>query len=265
MAAQTLSKAHPSTIPPKNPTSLPPILADYAQDPLIPSAYAYVKQYMSQPHFDASHDFTHIQRVLSLALKILASEQTTHPTKTYDKRLIVLTALTHDIGDRKYVLPSWDGIAPSDDAAVRTALMSFGASQEIADTVQTLATCVSYSHEMKNGAFVASVIAKHPELGIVQDADRLDALGAVGIARVFTFAAAKGKEASGAREWEHGVFKHVGKKLYKLGGLMKTITGKQLARERTRRLREFEGWFRDECGVVIASERESGGQYDAYS
>jgi len=104
---------------------------------------------------------------------------------------------------------------------------------------------VSFSNEIRHPEEVRDVLRAYPELAVVQDADRLDAIGAVGIARCFVFGAVKdaGRGMAGSVE-------HFREKLVKLEGMMKTEEGKRLARERTRRIEEFEGWWREETGDV---------------
>jgi uncharacterized protein len=78
---------------------------------------------------------------------------------------------------------------------------------------------------------------------VVQDADRLDALGAVGVGRVFTFGGAK---------VERSMNESIGimeKKLFKLEAMMKTGPGKRMAREKTERLKMFRQWWDEECRV----------------
>lgn len=103
---------------------------------------------------------------------------------------------------------------------------------------------VSYSTEMRDPDRTRQVLSQHPELGIVQDADRLDAIGAIGIGRTFTFGGAKMPHLSMQRSREH-----IDEKLVKLEGLMKTKTGRQMARARTERLQLFAQWWDEECGL----------------
>merc|ERR1712225_97254 len=110
----------------------------------------------------------------------------------------------------------------------------------------TFDLAVSYSSEIKDRGHVETMIGKYPELAIVQDADRLDAIGAVGIGRTFTFGGAKNARDMGE------TIQHFDDKLVKLESMMKTAPGRRMARERTERLNMFKGWWEDE-------QREAGG------
>ncbi|KAF8862155.1 HD domain-containing protein [Acephala macrosclerotiorum] len=207
---------------------------------LISNVSAYVENYMSK--YDGSHDFNHIRRVVGLSHRI-HSEMTTTTSNvtapTIDLDVVTLSALLHDVGDRKYLKEGEDA-----KTMVCDVLLNFGTSQELAETVQTICGGVSYSSEMKEMDHVVNLIAKHPELAVVQDADRLDALGAVGIGRVFTFGGAKTE-----RSMDESI-KIFDNKLFKLEDLMKTAPGKQIARERTRRLKEFYRQFEEETAIA---------------
>lgn len=222
--------------------SQPNGLAQDSQQVLISSVEKFVEDYMS--HYDASHDYKHIQRVLGLAQSILEKERirtsntssTTGPQIQYDDTLVTLGALLHDVGDKKYLEPGQDA-----NTLVRDALLKRGAPALLADRVQDLVLHVSFSTEKKDPQKIKDKIASIPELAIVQDADRLDAIGAVGIARCFTFGGAKGRE-NGLDE----SVAHFHEKLELLEGMMKTETGRELAKERTERLRIFRGWWESE-------------------
>ncbi|KAI0536356.1 HD domain-containing protein [Xylaria digitata] len=198
---------------------------------LITSVTKYVEAYMA--NYDGSHDFNHIQRVLGLAKYIHthapgASER--------DPQVVILSALLHDVGDKKYLKPGEDA-----SSLVNDLLVSHGATEELARKVQTVCLSVSYSGEIKDPARVQELIKLHPELAVVQDADRLDAIGSIGIGRVFTFTGARTK-ASMADS-----IQHFHEKLLKLQSMMKTDVGRQLAEERTRRMKEFLQWWGEEA------------------
>ncbi|ROV93608.1 hypothetical protein VMCG_08046 [Cytospora schulzeri] len=202
---------------------------------LIHSVDAYVKEYMS--HYDASHDYNHIQRVLRMSLVIFEKEREAQAPaeEQYNETLITLGALLHDVGDHKYLQPGQDSTT-----LVRDVLLERGCPAGLADKVQDLVLHVSFSTEKKDPEKTQRKIASIPELAIVQDADRLDAIGAVGIARCFTFGGAKG------RDGLDGSIDHFKEKLELLEGMMKTRTGKELARERTERLKVFREWWESE-------------------
>lgn len=199
--------------------------------------YEYVQAYMSR--YDISHDFDHILRVLNLAKHILSAELKSHPKSRLDAGAVVLAALLHDIGDKKYLQPGENA-----KDLINSVLDSNGCPPHLASKVALIVEHVSFSSEIKRPEIVKSMIVEHPELAIVQDADRLDAIGAVGIARTFAFGAAKmpGRGLQGCVE-------HFEEKLERLEGMMKTGTGQIMARERTRRLREFKGWWEEEVGT----------------
>lgn len=218
---------------------------------LIAETEAYVKAYMN--HFDASHNYRHVQRVRSLALKIengqrlLNLERRSDASENnnsygYDIDLIILASLLHDVGDKKYAGPN----ETEDDKLIASFLIDKGASEELARKVERIATHVSYSSEIKDPQKVLDVIAQIPELAIVQDADRLDALGAVGIGRTFTFGGARG------RELEETI-QHFEDKLENLEARMKTETGRTMAKERTRRIKEFRSWWVEETENAATS------------
>ncbi|OLN85950.1 Uncharacterized protein YpgQ [Colletotrichum chlorophyti] len=210
--------------------------ASTSSQDLVAKVTEYVEAYMAK--YDASHDFNHIKRVLSLAHRIYAQSPT---TPTLDKQTITLAALLHDVGDRKYLQPGEDATT-----LVSTLLQSLGADPQLAARVQTICLGVSYSSEIKDPARVRALIAEYPELAVVQDADRLDAIGAVGVGRCFTFGGAKG-----ARSMDDSIL-HFDEKLVKLEGMMKTDAGREMARERTARILKFMEWWQDEAGPIVA-------------
>ncbi|KHN96998.1 hydrolase [Metarhizium album ARSEF 1941] len=195
-------------------------------DALVAKVTHYVEAYMA--NYDPSHDFNHVQRVLRLAKHI----QATLPSTSLDA--VTLSALLHDVGDKKYLKPGEDS-----SRLVFDALRSFGASEALAEKVQAICLGVSYSSEVKDPGRVMQLIEAHPELAVVQDADRLDAIGAVGIGRAFAFGGARNRDMGNTME-------HFAEKLVRLEGMMKTDEGRRLAKERTERIVLMQQWWRDE-------------------
>lgn len=198
---------------------------------LIARVTDYVKEYMS--HYDSSHDFNHITRVLRLAQHIQAR------TPNTSQAVVTLAALLHDVGDKKYLQPGEDA-----SRLIHATLLSLGAGDALAEKVQAICLGVSYSSEVKDPGRVVALIEEHPELAVVQDADRLDAIGAVGIGRTFAFGAAKGRDLE-------DTIRHFEEKLLRLEGMMKTETGRALARERSERIRLMLEWWLLETGDEV--------------
>ena len=180
-----------------------------------------VAEYM-RPN-NPSHDYKHIEQVLENALHLYKVESTAHPEITYDKLKITLAVLIHDIGDRKY--PKAGQTSEEEKIAGQTMLIQNGADPLLAETVQKIASAVSYTQECARPEVMHQVLKEHPELAIVQDADRLDTLGPRGVARIFTY--------NGARPRPGGTMESAIAdnmvKLVRIPGMMKTEEGRRLA------------------------------------
>lgn len=198
------------------------------------NVYNYVEDYMSR--FDMSHDFNHIRRVLALSKHILAAELKDNPQKTLDSQAVLLGALLHDVGDRKYVKHGENAAQLVSDILTKN-----GCPPRLVAKVSLIVDNVSYTNEIKRPQLVKAIVSAHPELAVVQDADRLDAIGAIGIGRVFAYGAAKAPDRG-----MQGSVDHFTEKLEKLEHMMKTETGRLLALERTQRLKDFRQWWEEE-------------------
>jgi uncharacterized protein len=125
----------------------------------------------------SGHDWWHVWRVWRLAARIARTEPKA------DRTVVALGALLHDLGD-------WKFHGGDEEAAPREAgrlLSRLGASKDVVLRVQAVCREVSYK-----GAGVADRPTSL-EARIVQDADRLDAIGAIGVARTFAYGGAKGR------------------------------------------------------------------------
>lgn len=210
---------------PNNPEPTPINVDD--QIPLEPPAFAdlegifpleqnlfwptkqFVQEYMSR--YDASHDFKHVTRVFAQSRRILDRETQSFQGVSYDPQAVLLAAMLHDVGDHKYHKP---GENPENQIAEH--LLEHGANPDLAMKVQLIAKNVSFSNEVKNPRMMKAVLDQHPELAIVQDADRLDAIGAVGIGRCFAFGAVKQSDRG-----LDGSIDHFVEKLERLESMMK--------------------------------------------
>lgn len=173
--------------------------------------------------FDASHDWQHIERVMNNAKRIMETEKA-------DSFIIELALLLHDVSDPKYT--------KSGENKEQEILDSLGLSEEQSSRITQIIRQVSFKGG--NGETPTSVEAK-----IVQDADRLDAIGAVGIARTFAYGGAKGRKLynwdekprsnmteDDYRNKQTSSATHFYEKLLLLKNNMTTATGKQIADER---------------------------------
>ena len=174
------------------------------------------------------HDWFHADRVRKTGL-------TLQETEGGDRLVIELALLLHDVGDRKVLN------LPDDDPTIAA---SFLQSQKIGqvgiEAIMHIITHMSYSKSLDG-----SQIEKPIEFQIVQDADRVDALGAIGIARAFAFGGSRGRllynPAAQAEEFATtesykqstgSTLHHFDEKLFKLKDGFNTETARKMAAER---------------------------------
>jgi len=206
-------------------------------DRIIRSVEEFVKGVVRV--YDSGHGWSHIERVVRLALHIHDTE------KRGDRYIVELGALLHDVGDHKFA--AHDG-----PAEIRRLLVELNVNENVINEVVSINEKISFS-KGESGS------VKSDELMTVQDADRLDAMGAIGIARAFNYGGYKGREIYDPREGfaapgnlgagkvtVSATVNHFYEKLLLLKDLMNTPTGKKLAEERhTFMVKYLEQFYRE--------------------
>ena len=169
---------------------------------LIGEAVAYARKLFSGN--SDGHGFSHTMRVYGNAMRIA-------DTENCDRLIVALAALLHDADDHKL-------FGTADNANARSFLNSHGVDRETAEKVVAAVNAVSFS---KNRGRKPET----PEGRVVQDAVRLDAIGAVGIARTFAFGGKHGRPPEDS-------IRHFHEKLLLLKDMMNTAKAKEMAEER---------------------------------
>lgn len=201
---------------------------------IIGKAVIFVKEKLAGA--ETGHDWWHIERVWKNA-KLIASEE------EVDLLVVELGALLHDIADSKFHNGD-DEIGPQ---TARGFLKEIGVDDQTADHVENIVRYISYKNTLAGHSWMS------PELAVVQDADRLDALGAIGIARTFTYGGHKNRVLydpsvppalnMSVEEYKNTgsqtTLNHFHEKLFKLKDLMNTKTGKRLALDRHRYMEQY--------------------------
>lgn len=178
----------------------------------------------------AGHGIDHVLRVLKTAREIQAELGS-------ERFVVELAALLHDLGDAKF----HNGVERSGQFA-KEILSDLSVSDETIAHVVHIVDNISF----RKGADAAELTL---EGKIVQDADRLDALGAIGIVRTIEYGAHFGQPfySPDAENTKTGVG-HFHDKLFKLRDLMNTDAGRRLAVQREQFMRSFLDQFLSECG-----------------
>jgi uncharacterized protein len=190
---------------------------------------------------DAAHDIAHIERVVANARMLAESEQA-------DLAVVLPAAWLHDC----VVVPKNSPLRSQASALAAAAAGDFLRSIHYLE--QHLA---SIQHAIKAHSFSANIAPRTTEAKVVQDADRLDSLGAIGIARCFALSAALGRRfydpdepfpTNRAPNDTRNTLDHFYVKLLKLADQMQTEAGRAEAHRRTAFMQAFLAQFRGELG-----------------
>lgn len=193
------------------------------KEEIIDLTIAFVQKELANA--EGGHDWWHILRVYNNAKLIAATEEVDH-------FIVALGALLHDIADAKFHNGD-EHIGPQKSSAF---LRSLSVDETVVEHVENIIRNISF----KGGNFTAGFSS--PELAVVQDADRLDALGAIGIARAFHYGGFKNREIynpsirpnlqMSKEEYKNSnapTLNHFYEKLLLLKERMNTSTGKKIA------------------------------------
>ena len=207
-------------------------------DELVQKALLFAKEFFKNEF--SGHDFYHTLRVYNNAKLIAQNEDC-------NKEIVYLAALLHDVDDVKIV-----GEQKERFENAKRFLRSVDYPEEKIETICHIVSQVSFK---KDGGVTPDSI----EGKIVQDADRLDAIGAIGIARTFAFGGTRNRDIYIPKEdmidnptdeekerYEFTTINHFYQKLFKLKDLMSTETAKSIAENRHKYMEDFINEFYDE-------------------
>jgi uncharacterized protein len=197
------------------------------QEEQIEKTIAFVQETLK--HAEGGHDWFHILRVYKNSLLISKREEV-------DVFVVQLGALLHDIADSKFN----NGDETVGPKLAQEFLTSIQVEKDVINHVIKIIENISY-----NSSLDPSKSFKSPELDVVQDADRLDALGAIGIARTFNYGGFKNRalynpdilpdlnmSKEAYKKSTAPTINHFYEKLLLLKDKMNTLTGKQIAQKR---------------------------------
>jgi uncharacterized protein len=210
------------------------------ENEIINATIAFVKKELEGA--EGGHDWWHIERVWKNACRIARDENV-------NIFIVELAALLHDIADAKF----HDGNENIGPERAKQFLESLSVKKEIINHVENIIRNISF----KGGNFVSNF--NSPELAVVQDADRLDAMGAIGIARAFNYGGFKNREIYNPtispdlnmnketyKKSSSPTINHFYEKLLLLKNKMNTQTGKLLAEKRHQFMETFlEEFYRE--------------------
>ncbi len=192
---------------------------------------------------EGGHDWFHILRVYNNALLIAKDEKV-------DKFVVSLGALLHDIADSKFHKGD-ETVGPK---IARKFLFKHNVDSLVIEHVINIIENISFNKSLESGEKF-----KSPELDVIQDADRLDAIGAIGIARCFNYGGFKNRALynpeikpnlnMSKEEYKKSTaptINHFYEKLLLLKDKMNTKTGKRIAQQRHDYMKQFLDQFYSE-------------------
>lgn len=199
---------------------------------MVNNALEYIKEIFSGD--SSGHDYYHTVRVYRIATEIAKQEYA-------DVNIVQLAALLHDVDDKK--------LSPETHATKKNAVDFMTANGVDADIINIVCKII----DEVSFAGTDSVVPSTIEGKCVQDADRLDAIGAIGIARTFAYGGSRGRKiydpdikpriGMSKEEYQKNLsstsINHFYEKLLLLKDMMNTTAGKKMAEHRQAIMQEF--------------------------
>jgi len=212
----------------------------------IEQTIAFVKETLKDA--EGGHDWFHIERVYKNSLLLAKDEKV-------DTLVVSLAALLHDIADPKF----HDGDETIGPKTAREFLATLSIDQKTVDHIILIIENISYKSSLGNKPSFFS-----QELAVVQDADRLDAIGAIGVARAFNYGGFKNRGMydpeiapnlnMSKEEYKNSqapTINHFYEKLLLLKDKMNTETGKRIAEKRHQFMIDYlEQFYNEWKGIV---------------
>ncbi|AKM31059.1 hypothetical protein AB870_14435 [Pandoraea faecigallinarum] len=202
---------------------------------------------------DGSHDWSHLIRVWTLAKEIAASEaQGAHgpDTSAVDLEMLAVATLLHDCV----------AVEKNDPRRAQASRLSADKARQILHAMGWPAGRIdATAHVIEAHSFSAGIAPRSREAGILRDADRLDAIGAIGIARTFYVAGRMGSRlydpmdpfaTDRSLEDRRFALDHFEAKLFHLADGLTTPASKAIAQRRVATMRMFVDMLREEIGAV---------------
>lgn len=216
------------------------------KEQIITNTISFVKEELKNA--EGGHDWFHIERVFKNSLLISKEENV-------DVFVVSLAALLHDIADPKF----YNGDETVGPKVATTFLEKQQVSNIITEHVVNIIKHISFKNSLEKGA--KKFTSK--ELEVVQDADRLDAIGAIGIARCFNYGGFKNRALYNPEilpnlnmtkeEYKTSTaptINHFYEKLLLLKEKMNTISGKRIATDRHLFMEKFLNQFDNEWNGI---------------
>lgn len=185
------------------------------------------------------HDWWHAVRIINTAKRI-------HAKEGGKWEIIHLALLLHDVGDWKVIKKDSDDYTIADNF-----LRQAGVNEKMTDEIMIIIKSMSYSKSLDDVEQNKTI-----EFQIVQDADRLDAIGAIGVGRAFAYGGSKSRplydpdyqtqqftSSEDYRNAQSSTIHHFYEKLFHLKESLNTTTAKEIAEERDKFMHQFVDQF----------------------